>query len=172
MELDNKLLPGSLFHAAGQYGDGVRVIDVWEDQAAFEQFRDEKIGPITGAHGLNPPQVRTFTTGEDVRRGDSAPIGYGQVLTLSGVDHDRFVEIDRQVTGEDRPAPDGCIFHANGAVGEDYCIVDFWTDKETHDAFIASNVMPVMQAEGIAGPPVMEEMAIHNTMTEHATQNA
>jgi hypothetical protein len=30
--------PGQVFHVAGPYAGGWRVVDVWESQAAFDQF--------------------------------------------------------------------------------------------------------------------------------------
>jgi len=61
--------PGGLFHWASATPTGIRVIDVWESQAQFEQFAGEQIGPITAQVGFpGPPQteivpVHTYFTG-------------------------------------------------------------------------------------------------------------
>ncbi|HEX2119688.1 MAG TPA: hypothetical protein VHF91_10935 [Acidimicrobiales bacterium] len=53
--------PGGLFHWVTRTEDGIRVTDVWESQAAFDAFAQEKIGPITQEVGVpNPPEVQVF----------------------------------------------------------------------------------------------------------------
>ena len=57
MDLGGRMPEGGMFHAAGLYEDGLRVIDVWTDMATFEAFRDAKIVPyaqagrVAGARG-------------------------------------------------------------------------------------------------------------------------
>ena len=57
MELGGKAPPGAIFHWAAKTDDGVRVVDVWESQDAFDKFAEEKIGPITAEVGLSEPKV-------------------------------------------------------------------------------------------------------------------
>ncbi|HZQ78647.1 MAG TPA: hypothetical protein VFE55_15030 [Acidimicrobiia bacterium] len=53
--------PGGLFHWVTRTATGIRVTDVWESQAAFERFAQEKIGPLTAAVGLtSPPQITLY----------------------------------------------------------------------------------------------------------------
>jgi hypothetical protein len=49
--------PGGLFHWVTKTDDGIRVTDVWESQEQFQQFAEEKIGPITQEMGLAQPQI-------------------------------------------------------------------------------------------------------------------
>lgn len=50
--------PESLFHWVTETDDGIRVTDVWVSKAAFDQFAEEKIGPITAEVGVpGPPTV-------------------------------------------------------------------------------------------------------------------
>ena len=51
--------PGGLFHWVTKTDDGIRVTDVWESQEQFQQFAEEKIGPITQEMGLAQPQITT-----------------------------------------------------------------------------------------------------------------
>ena len=44
MDLEGDLPPHALFHAVGQTDDGLRVVDVWEDDASYEQFAETQIG--------------------------------------------------------------------------------------------------------------------------------
>jgi len=53
--------PGTLFHWVTKTDDGIRVTDVWQTQEDFDQFAQEKIGPITKAVGVeSQPQVTYF----------------------------------------------------------------------------------------------------------------
>jgi hypothetical protein len=47
---------GALFHWVTQTPDGLRVVDVWETQEAFDRFAEEQIGPYSQEVGLQPPQ--------------------------------------------------------------------------------------------------------------------
>jgi len=44
--------PGGLFHWVTGTSDGIRVIDVWETQEAFQSFAEEQIGPYTKEVGF------------------------------------------------------------------------------------------------------------------------
>jgi hypothetical protein len=46
---------GALFHWVTATEDGIRVTDVWETQAQFEQFAQEQIGPFTQEVGFEAP---------------------------------------------------------------------------------------------------------------------
>jgi hypothetical protein len=49
--------PGALFHWVTKTDNGFRVTDVWETQAAFDQFAQEQIGPYSAEVGLPEPQI-------------------------------------------------------------------------------------------------------------------
>jgi hypothetical protein len=51
--------PGAMFHWVTQTPEGLRVVDVWETQEAFDQFAEEQIGPYTQEVGLSEPQMQT-----------------------------------------------------------------------------------------------------------------
>ena len=53
--------PGGISHCCTKTDNGIRVIDVWESQEAFERFAQEKIGPITADVGIpDHPKVTFF----------------------------------------------------------------------------------------------------------------
>ena len=53
--------PGGLFHWVTRTDDGIRVVDVWESEEAFNAFAQEKIGPITQEVGVpNAPEIQMF----------------------------------------------------------------------------------------------------------------
>lgn len=52
--------PDAMFHWAAKTDDGIRVVDVWTSQEAFDRFAAEKIGPLTQKAGLAQPRVEVF----------------------------------------------------------------------------------------------------------------
>ncbi len=44
-ELGSDVPPGAIFHAAGLHEGKLRVIEVWESEAAYRRFRDERLAP-------------------------------------------------------------------------------------------------------------------------------
>src|SRR3954453_6764663 len=71
MGLDDHVPEGAVWHYAGPYEGGWRVVDVWEDEGAFERFAQEQIGPLAGKHGFAPPDVERIPV-EQVRDGDGS----------------------------------------------------------------------------------------------------
>jgi hypothetical protein len=52
---------GLILHVAGPTDEGVRTIDVWETEEAWQRFRDERLAPSIGALGgaaLPEPSLR------------------------------------------------------------------------------------------------------------------
>jgi hypothetical protein len=48
--------PGAIFHWVAQTPTGLRIIDVWETQGAFDDFAEKQIGPFSAEVGVpNPP---------------------------------------------------------------------------------------------------------------------
>jgi hypothetical protein len=46
---------GLILHTAAEHGDGMRIIDVWESEAAYRRFEEETLMPAMGRAGLEPP---------------------------------------------------------------------------------------------------------------------
>jgi hypothetical protein len=53
--------PGALFHWVAKTADGIRVVDVWETQEAYEQFARDQIGPYTQQVGISEPPSTKVT---------------------------------------------------------------------------------------------------------------
>lgn len=162
MGLDGTLAPGAIFHAAGPYEGGWRVIDVWEDRAAFGEFAETQIGPHAGAEGFPEPALELVDVEESFDQREAGTITHLQVVRLSGVTREQFHDADADIR-DDREPPDGCLFHVNGPTGDGWIVIDAWTDKETRDAFVAAKIAPAMQSRAMA-PPTIEDLAVHNTL--------
>jgi hypothetical protein len=61
--------------------------------------------------------------------------------------------------------------HVNGAMGDGYTVVDYWSSKAARDAFMESKVGPAVAALGIDVEPVIEELQVHNALTQKAAAN-
>jgi hypothetical protein len=164
MDLGGKAADGSLFHGAGATSTGLRVIDVWDDGAAFAAFTAAKTGPITQSKGLAPPAVEQLEVAE-VRAGGSPDeeAHFAQVVRLDGLDAASWAALDPLVLPDGVP-PAGCVFHVNGPGPNGWIVVDYWTSRAARDTFIAERVQPAMQAAGAAGPPAFEELDLHATL--------
>jgi hypothetical protein len=67
---------GLILHTAAEHGDGMRVIDVWESEAAYRRFEEEILTPAMGRAGLEatseePPPLDSYEIHS--LRGPAAP---------------------------------------------------------------------------------------------------
>jgi heme-degrading monooxygenase HmoA len=46
---------GLILHTAAEHGSGMRIIDVWESEAAYRRFEEETLMPAMGRAGLETP---------------------------------------------------------------------------------------------------------------------
>jgi len=44
-----------ILHTAAEHGDGMRIIDIWESEAAYRRFEEEILTPAMGRAGLEAP---------------------------------------------------------------------------------------------------------------------
>jgi hypothetical protein len=50
---------GLILHVAGPTDEGIRVIEVWESEGAWQRFRAERLAPVSAAFGdATGPQPR------------------------------------------------------------------------------------------------------------------
>jgi hypothetical protein len=167
MQLGGRLPAGALFHAAGVNDEGLRVCDVWESEEAFQRFADGSIVPITESVGLPRPEIRTFEANQ-VRGAGNAPVEFVQVVSIPGGDAEMFRALDEKVLGPGGEVPEACVFHVNGALGDGYTVLDYWSSKADRDEFMQSRVGPSVAALGIDAEPVIEELTVHNSLTQQA----
>jgi quinol monooxygenase YgiN len=164
MDLGGRMAPGGVFHAAGPYQDGWRVIDVWEDMAHFERFRDEQIAPVTAAAGMSPPQVRAIEVAE-LLPGSGAVPELVQVVDLPGLDADSFEAIHARVL-PDRQTPDELTLHVNGPTETGWCVIDAWSSTAARDRFLQERVQPAAEGSALTGPPQIEDLPVAATLRE------
>jgi hypothetical protein len=172
MDLGGRMPDGGMFHAAGAYAHGWRVVDVWQDLATFERFRDAKIVPLADAAGMGVPNVDVIEVAEQ-KRGSGATAELVQVVRLPGLDALAFRAADLEILSPYRGrAPEAITFHVNGPCDGGWCVVDAWSSKEARDRFIEERVKPVMREADLTGPPVIEELMVAATLRAGALTHA
>jgi hypothetical protein len=64
LDLEGSPPAGARIRVAGPTADGWRMVSLWESQADFERFRDERLVPVltdTG-HAMQPPEIWPIET--------------------------------------------------------------------------------------------------------------
>jgi|SRR6266545_8370656 len=69
LDVENDPPAGMIVHtASAMEGGGVRIVDVWESQEAFEKFRDERLMPalqaVLSEKGITPAGPPTYEFSE------------------------------------------------------------------------------------------------------------
>jgi hypothetical protein len=164
MQLNGELPAHALFHAVGQTDSGIRVTDVWEDDASFGHFAETQIGPCSQQAGMSPPAIQRFEV-TDVVEGNGGTPALVQLVQMPGIAREQFNAFDGDVR-PDGAAPEGMTHHVNGSYDGGSYVLDAWDNKETHDAFMESRVAPVMTTAPFTGEPSVEEFAVHNSLTK------
>ena len=95
------------------------------------------------------------------------PVTFLHVVRLRGIDAAGFAELDKRIGPE--PA-EGLIFHVNGPLDDGWATVGFWTSKAARDRFVQERIMPAMA--GLGEPPAIEDLELHNSLTEAAVGTA
>ena len=160
MALGGRTPEGCRFHAAGPHDGGWRVVDVWDDAAAFEAFARSQIGPHAGAEGFPAPSVEMFEVADSFDQRADGDITFLQVVRLD-VDRDTFADGDGEIRADGNPAE--CRFHVNGPAGSGQIVADAWSSREARDAFLEARIMPAMHSRGIR-PTAIEDLEVHNVL--------
>lgn len=166
MHLDGRMAPGGLFHVAGSYGGGLRVIDGWEDIEHFARFRDEQIVPHIQALGLPEPEIRVLEIDEEKPGSGEAP-ALVQCVIMPGLDHEAFRAAHREILPTGEP-PAAVTFHVNGPYEGGWCVIDGWTSKEARDEFLEAWVRPAFADVPLSGAPTIEDLLVEATLRERA----
>jgi hypothetical protein len=164
MGLEGRLPEGAIFHAAGQTADGLRVIDVWESDEAFQRFAEEQIGPQSQQEGIGEPRVTRVSEHrlQDARDA-GGDITFAQVVHLPGVDAETFDATDLEIRGGADQWPEGVVFHLTGPSNGEWIVLDAWTSKDARDRFAQERIGPVTSSRGM-DPPNIEDLPVHNTL--------
>ena len=170
MNLGGRLAEGGMFHVAGSYEGGLRVIDVWTDLAHFEAFRDAKIVPHAQAVGLPMPEVQVIDVHEE-KTGNARAPKFAQVVRIPGLDADSFAAMDARILPDGRP-PEQLTFHVNGPIEGGWCVIDTWDSKEDRDRFRDERIAPVAQDAPLTGEPQFEDLTVEATLAASAPAHA
>lgn len=162
---DRVMPPGGLFHAAGSYEGGWRVIDMWESPEVFVRFLDGQIFPAITEAGMQPPTVRPVEA-HKMRKGNGREPVVVQVVTLPGLDQATFDAKDKRILRDGLPP--NLTHHLNGPVEGGWCVVDGWDSAEARDEFLRTYVVPAFQDGSLAGRPAVEDLYVEATLRAYA----
>jgi hypothetical protein len=154
---------GATWHYAGDGPTGWRVTDCWEDPDAFERFAAEQIMPLAAKAGLDRPEMLSFEVVMSYT-GAAPRAELVQVVRLPGMDEAAFRAAHAEICPGGR-YPDAIVHHVNGAYDGGWIVIDSWTTKAERDAFMASNIAPVMNAAGLSGPPEVDDLIVYGHMS-------
>ena len=160
LDLGGRLPPGGIWHHAGATPSGWRAVDLWESPEAFQRFGDERLGPVFAELGFDRPRIEMLEVHE-IRDGVYADAPFLQIVRMPGIDRDTFRAMDRRIIGGDQ-APDHLVHHCNGTTSAFSWVVDTWTSKQARDAFMEAHVRPNVADAPLTGPPIIEDLEVHN----------
>ena len=163
MGLGSTLPQGALFHGIGMTTRGLRAVDVWESDQAFQSFADTKIGPISAERGLAAPSVRRYEVTQ-LRGAADRPVTFLHLVTIPAMDRAGFEALDARVLEGVADLPDGMVFHVNGPAGDGQYVMDTWTSREQRDRFLEHNIKPAVAAAGVTSMPAFEDLELHNSL--------
>jgi hypothetical protein len=162
---------GARRHGAGMRPHGgVRIVDIWDDDAAFERFAETRIVPAASEVGLPEPSIERAALAE-VREGGPGEAAFAHVVRIPGLDAAGFADIDRRaLPGGGLGA--GCLLHANGPSEGGWIAIGYWTSRAARDAFVGGHIVPAMHAAGVTARPVIEDLDLHRVMAPAAAPAA
>jgi hypothetical protein len=161
MQLGGRAPDHALYHAAGPWQDGWRVVDVWESDEAFQAFAADQIAPHARAHGLPEPRMQRMEV-DQVRMGASVgqAAAFLQLVRMPGLTAETFHAADEHVL----PLPDELVFHVNGPYDGGWYVIDTWRSREARDTFIERRVRPAFAESGLTSEPAFEDLDLHATL--------
>lgn len=160
---DRVLPPGARYHGAGLRPDGgLRIIDLWDDDASFQHFAETQIIPTASGMGLPQPEIERVELA-GIREGAPGVATFAHVVRIPGLDAAGFADLDRRAL-PDGGLGDGCLAHANGPGDEGWIAIGYWTSQNARDAFLADRIRPAMAAVGAIATPVLEDLELHGVM--------
>jgi hypothetical protein len=164
MDLGGMLPQGAIHHTAGPTQDGWRVVDVWESMEQFQRFADEEILPLAAVVGMRWPQTLSVEL-HNLEQGSTEGEPHFLQVFFNGMDAATYDVIHHQVAA---PLPQGVVWHVAGPLGDGWCIIDAWTDKDHRDKFVFETVVPMMNARGELEPPRVDDLDVEATLRSSA----
>ena len=159
-----------------EWGVVNRVLPAGELLAKGRHFAARLAGGPTVAHGVTtgPSNFhRSLIRGQGSREDDGReapnpdertdmPVAF--IMDFPGATLEQYDEVMQRM-GLDGELPDGAIFHAAAANGDDLRVVDVWETDEAFQAFAESNIGPHSAAVGVEQPAV-QRVPVHNLRDE------
>lgn len=88
----------------------------------------------------------------------------GLWLKFEGGTEEQYNAVNAEMGVEENP-PEGLIFHAAGAMGGDWSIVDVWESRDRFDSFLGGRLGQASESLGdraFPSPPQIKEFPVSN----------
>jgi len=161
--------PGIYFHIAARTGDGIRIMELWNEKEGFEAFLQNGLGPANKATGVErqtdiavQPLFNLFAP-----RLDEIPTLHkraGSVTTtldVHGLTAKEFRHLLDHMGVEKNPEP-GIFLHVTTPTSTGYRIVELWDAQANFEAFMTRRLGPATQALQINRKTDISFHPLHN----------
>lgn len=139
---------GGILHIARVTSDGLDVTDVWDSEAAFGAFTNDRLLPGVAKVGLSGEPAITLSPCIDVQI-ETQPSRARCVAVANAmpISIDMYNSLRKQVNWVDEP-PVGGISHVVWADGDGLAMLDVWRSVKDCEAFSDERLLPAMVALG------------------------
>lgn len=164
--------PGARFHVAGPTATGWRIIECWDDPAAWQRFINEQVRPIIERQQRpQPPRITELDVDGELVGGTQTP-EVAAYVTFPGMDKATFQALEQKVLGGERRLPDGMVQHVNGPSPDGWYFVGLWESEEKRTRFYEETVMPAAAGVEMSGQPRVEILPVHRGVIAPAAARA
>jgi hypothetical protein len=164
---------GLIQHLAGQDGDSLVVVDVWESEEALGRFFESQLGPALAQAGIPTDQRPRILPVHNALQGAGTEAGVVMLVEIEDLGTDKY---DEMVSKMDAHVGDGSqhpvVTHTaasteNGGV----LVADLWESPEAFGQFAETQIGPAGAAVGL-GPIEPRFVAVHKRLRGRAAQPA
>ena len=153
---------GCRAHIAGRTGDGILVVDVWDDPALMDAFYSRDLAPALGAVGVTTGEPRILPVRNMIDQGAGRTSGTIMMFEAEGMTGDMYDTIvgrmDVHLAGG---ATHPCVSHlAADLPSGDVIVIDVWGSPEEFGRFAAEQIMPA--TEGLVDAVEPRFVPVHN----------
>lgn len=134
----SEITPEFIVHSAGECGNKLRVVNVFESKEAFQQLLAETIKPAFEKAGITPSQAKVRELHNLYIGGEAGPGSTAVNMHVKGGTVDQYDAVmENLFDGGDVAgnAPQGLLVHASAPTDEGMWIFDIWQDSDSFQRF-------------------------------------
>jgi hypothetical protein len=153
---------GLLSHVAGETGEGMLTVGLWEDMERLNIFYAEWLGAAIVEEGLPQAVPRLLPVHKMIRRGAGETAGVIVLIEVAGLGPETYDEL---VSTMDAHAGDGsghpAFSHVAAQADQGMVVVDVWDSPGSFVRFAEEQIAPAAKSVGL--PPLEPRFVpVHN----------